>query len=444
MSAGEPSPNSGYGGPFGLFPVPYSREVFGFHWFNFYNAICFQIILGAPIVLLAKDLGANSVILGVIAAFTPLMTTLQLPAARYLGKYSYRSFALLGWGLRSVFIATSACVPLLLFLSKEIRLGLLLASLFFFNVLRGISSASFMPWITNFVSPTIRGRFISVDHTFINAGSLIAMLFSALLMKGRVESWHYSLVLWVSVLGAIISLLYLRIVPDTRHHELSERSSRAVSLREMFSLVPFRNWILLSLLFVTVAGGLGVFPVEYLRVQAHFSPSLIYGLSAFTFLGPMMILQFLGPKVDRRGGIPFMRISIFVFAVVLALWFAMSAGVITPSWWLVLILNFSGGAAMAAFNMANGYLWMSVVPEEGKNHYFAMATVVTSFAAGVVPLLWGWLLDALGGLDLVEGPFHLRRHSIYFLGITLLSLASLVMSRILIDPSPRHHHEGAQ
>jgi hypothetical protein len=62
----------------------------------------------------------------------------------------------------------------------------------------------------------------------------------------------------------------------------------------------------------------------------------------------------------------------------------------------------------------------------------------------VVPLLWGWLLDALGGLDLVEGPFHLRRHSIYFLGITLLSLASLVMSRILIDPSPRPHHEGAQ
>lgn len=444
MSVGEPLSNQGYGGPLGLFPVPYSREVFGFHWFNFYNAICFQIIIGAPIVLLAKDLGANSVILGIIAAFTPLMTTLQLPAARYLGKYSYRSFALLGWGLRSVFIVTAACVPLLLFLSKEMRLGLLLASLFFFNLLRGISSASFMPWITGFVNAPIRGRFISVDHTFINGGSLIAMVCSALLMQGHAEPWHYSLVLSVSVLGAIISLLYLRIVPDTRHRESSERSSRAVPLREMFALAPFRNWILLSLLFVTVAGGLGVFPVEYLRVQAHFSPALIYGLSAFTFLGPMMILQWLGPKVDRRGGIPFMRISIFVFAVVLALWFAMSSGVISPSWWLVLILNISGGAAMAAFNMANGYLWMSVVPETGKNHYFAMATVVTSFAAGVVPLLWGWLLDALGGLDLVEGPFHLRRHSVYFLGITLLSLASLALSRILIDPNHGHRPESSQ
>jgi len=443
--SGTPEPSSGepgYRGPLGQFPVPYSREVFGFHWFNFYNAICFQIILGAPVVLLAKDLGANSIILGVIAAFTPLMTTLQLPAAKFLGRYSYRSFALMGWGLRSVFIATSACVPLLCFFTKETRLGLLLASLFFFNVLRGISSASFLPWITNIVGSSIRGRFISVDHTFINAGSLIAMVFSALLMKGRVESWHYSLVLWVSVLGAVISLLYLRIVPDTRHHEQTQTSSLAVPYRTMFALAPFRNWILLSLLFVTVAGGLGVFPVEYLRVQAGFSPSLIYGLSAFTFLGPMLILQPVGRKVDRLGAIPFMRISVLIFAAVLAIWFAMSSGVITPSWWLVLLLNLSGGAAMAAFNMANGHLWMSVVPESGKNHYFAVATVVTSFAAGVVPLLWGWLLDALGGLDLVEGPFHLRRHSVYFLGITLLSVATLLLSRILIDPA-RHQGKAA-
>jgi hypothetical protein len=44
------------------------------------------------------------------------------------------------------------------------------------------------------------------------------------------------------------------------------------------------------------------------------------------------------------------------------------------------------------------------------------------------------LLDSLGGLDLVAGPFHLRRHSVYFLGITLLCLASLLASRILIQP----------
>jgi MFS family permease len=432
-----------YRGPLSLFPVPYARGVFNFHWFGFYNAVCFQIILGAPTVLLAKDLGANSLILGFIAALTPLMTILQLPAARHLGKYSYRSFALLGWSLRSLFIAIAAVVPLLCFFSNHVRLGLLVASLFFFNLLRGISAAAFLPWVTNQVSAPIRGRFISIDHTFINAGFLIAMLVAALLMKGHVEPWKYSLVLWVSVITAAISLLYLRLIPDTKHEETGARSSENVPLIAMMRLTPFRHWIIFGLLFVLMAGGLGVFPVEYLRDQAHFSPSLIYGLAAFTFLGPMLILQWLGVRVDRFGSIPFIQVSLLVFSIVLALWFAMSAGVISPSWWLVLILNFLGGAAMSSFTMANTHLWMAVVPAQGKNHYFAISTVITSFAAGVAPLLWGGLLDALGGMDLVEGPFHLRRHSIYFLGIFLICVVALIASKILIEPG-RHGKGGGK
>ncbi|MCE9587618.1 MAG: MFS transporter [Verrucomicrobia bacterium] len=398
--------------------------------------------MGAPIVLLAKDLGANSITLGIIASFTPLMTMLQLPAARHLGKYSYRSFALMGWGLRSIFIAISALVPLLFFFPNDVSLKLLLVSLFFFNLLRGISSAAFLPWVTNLVSAPIRGRFISIDHTFINAGFLIAMLASALLMKGHMEPWKYSLVLWVSAISAGISLFYLRLIPDTKHEETSVRSSENVPLITMMRLAPFRNWILFSLLFVFVGGGLGVFSVEYLKVQAHFSPSLIYGLSAFTFLGPMLILQWMGVRVDRFGSIPFIRLSLLGFSIVLAFWFAMSAGVISPSWWLVLFLNILGGVAMACFQMANGHLWMAVVPAQGKNHYFAMSSVIISFGAGIAPLLWGVLLDSLGRLDVVEGPFHLRRHSIYFLGIFLICVAALITSKILIEPDRHRKGEG--
>jgi hypothetical protein len=77
---------------------------------------------------------------------------------------------------------------------------------------------------------------------------------------------------------------------------------------------------------------------------------------------------------------------------------------------------------------------MEVVPSEGRNHYFAVTTVITSFAMGIVPVLWGRALDSLGALDFVEGPFHLRRHSIYFLGICLLSFVTLFSARILIEP----------
>ncbi len=433
MSA-ERESQDGYPGPLGLLPVPYSEGIFNFHWFNFYNAICFQIIVGAPIVLLAKDLGANSVILGLIASCTPLMTVLQVPAARYLGKYSYRSFALLGLGVRSIFIAMAALVPILCCFSREVRLGWLLASLFFFNVLRGISTAVFLPWITNLVSAPIRGRFISIDHIFINTGSLAAMILSALLMRGHSEPWRYSLVIWCAVIGAVIALFYMRHIPDIREVHASQRSSESVSLGAILRLAPFRNWIIFNLCFVMASGGMSVFSVEYLRVQAHFSPSLIYAVSACTFVGPMVILQWLGMRIDRVGSIPFIRASISIFALALILWFAMSAGVIAASWWMVLLLNFLSGAALAGFNVSNSHLWMAVVPESGKNHYFAIATVITSAGAGIAPLFWGWVLDALGGLDFVEGPFHLRRHSIYFLGTFILSLLAVITSYILEEP----------
>lgn len=432
-----PSKASGpeYAGPFGLFPVPYSQGIFNFHWFNFYNAICFQIILGAPIVLLAKDLGASSVMLGVIASFTPLMTVLQLPAARYLGNYSYRSFALSGWALRSFFIALVAMIPLLGFLSRETRLGLLLASLFCFNVLRGIATTAFLPWITTLVPGAIRGRFISVDHLFINAGSLITMLISALLMRGSVEPSRYSLVIWVSVLGAIISLLYMKEIPDAKKEREEQGLSAAkISLAEMARLEPFRNWLFFNLFFTLVVGGLGVFPVEYLKMQAHFSPATIYLLSMGTFAGPVLLLQSVGRRVDRSGSKLIMRGSVLLFSVILFLWFFMSAGLLSHDWKLVLLLNLLGGAAVASFNMSNGHHWMAVIPEEGKNHYFAVATVALSLGVGLVPILWGSVLDALGGFDVLIGPFHLHRHSIYFLSIALLALASFFVSRILIEP----------
>jgi MFS family permease len=414
--------------------VPYPKAIFNFHWFNFYNAICFQIIIGAPVVLLAKDLGANSVILGVIAAFTPLMTVLQLPAARYLGRYSYRSFALSGWALRSIFIAIVAFVPMMHSVSRGGRLSILLGCLFFFNFLRGISTTAFLPWITTLVGSEMRGRYLSVDQLFINFGSIITMLLSALLMHGSANPLRYSLVIWLSVAGAAISLLYLRLIPDAAEQRREESSSQRVPLREMASLVPFRNWILFNLLFTVVAGGLGVFPIEYLKMQARFSPSMIYLLSLGSFLGPLLFLQAVGRGVDRVGSTIFIRWAVLLFAMILMLWFAMSAGVLPHDWRLVLLLNLLGGTAVAIYNMANGHLWMAVVPELGKNHYFALGMVIMSLASGVVPILWGWLLDSLGGLDIMAGPFHLRRHSIYFIGIAMVSVMAFFASRILVEP----------
>ncbi|MFY8216745.1 MAG: hypothetical protein ACOVMP_09130, partial [Chthoniobacterales bacterium] len=114
----EPDPSTASGCPPGAFNV---------HWFQMFNAVAFQIMMGAPIILFAKSLGASSTVLGIVAAFTPLMTVMQLPAARFLDRCSYRQFVLMGWGTRTIFIFVVAAIPLLGFLDNLSKLCSLLA-----------------------------------------------------------------------------------------------------------------------------------------------------------------------------------------------------------------------------------------------------------------------------------------------------------------------------
>ncbi|MEI8313147.1 MAG: MFS transporter, partial [Verrucomicrobiota bacterium] len=162
-----------------LVPHQYPKGAFNAHWFSLCNAVSFQIILGAPIILYAKSIGASSTVLGIIASFTPLMTVFQLPAAQFLGRYGYKQFILMGWSLRTVFIFLITLVPLAVFLDGTSKLAVILASLFVFNLLRGISSAAWMPWISSLIPEEIRGRFLSLDQIFMHVGSLLALVASA-------------------------------------------------------------------------------------------------------------------------------------------------------------------------------------------------------------------------------------------------------------------------
>jgi MFS family permease len=216
------------------------RGSFNLHWFSLFNAISFQIMMGAPIIVYAKSLGASSTILGVIAAFTPLMTVFQLPAARHLDRFGYRQFVLMGWGMRIVLIFLVAGIPLAAFLDATSKLAALLALLFFFNLLRGISSAAWMPWIAHLIPAEVRGRFLSADQFFMYFGCLLSLFASALVISGPVTRWSYALVFLISAVGGAVSLAFIRRIPEVEAGEAMRLSSQNVPWRAMLIFRLFR------------------------------------------------------------------------------------------------------------------------------------------------------------------------------------------------------------
>lgn len=383
-------------------------------------------------ILYAKSIGASSTVLGVIASFTPLMTVFQLPAAQFLPRYGYRRFILMGWSLRAVLIFIVAIVPLLSFLGTVSLFALLLSGLFLFNLIRGISSCAVLPWITELIPEAVRGRFLSRDQFGSYLGAFVAMIVSAFVMRGSIHEWHYSLIFFFSAVTSTAGLYFMKRIPDV--HPASEavrKSATRVPWRTMLSFPPFARLLGFNMLFMFTIGGLSVFTVEYLEEFPKLSPSLIMGLSSLSFVAALVSLPLTGRLIDALGSKLVLRVALAVYGLTILGWLAMAGGELPPRVEYIVILNFMAGLAGANFNLANVRMTMSTIPIMGRNHFFALFTVVTSLGLGAAPIFWGIALDAFGALEVHTHFITWRRHSIYFAAILVLNILSFLAVRYI-------------
>ena len=411
--------------------------------FSFFNALSFQIILGAPVILYAKSLGASSFVLGVIAAFTPVLTILQLPAARHLHRTGYRKLVLAGWGSRTIFTICIALLPLVPGISTQVRMALLLAALFAFNALRGFASGAWLPWLTAIVPVQVRGRFLSRDQAFMNSGSLAALLVSSWVISGAPDAGHYVAVFGIGAAAALASLWFIRRIPEADSPEELRRSATRVPWASMLRYPPFAWLLVFSTAYSIVIGGLGVFTVEFLVVKAKYAADLILGLGSLAFIGALAGLAITGPWLDETGSKPWLARALALFALVIAGWLLLALAAV-PAWFaLVGALYLISGLAGGMFGVASARIVMSSVPVMGRHHFFAFYTVVTGLGLGAAPVIWGVLLDAMRPLDVTVRGFSLNRYTVYFAVLLLLAAwVGRLSTRLHEGPSTLDPHEG--
>jgi hypothetical protein len=72
----------------------------------------------------------------------------------------------------------------------------------------------------------------------------------------------------------------------------------------------------------------------------------------------------------------------------------------------------------------------------GRNHFFALFTVITSLGLGAAPVMWGVTLDAIGTYEVTAGWFVWRRHSIYFAVLLLIDIVAFFAVSGLREGAP--------
>jgi MFS family permease len=403
--------------------------------FSTFNAFSYQVVLNSPMVLYARSLGATATVLGIIAGMMPLLVIFQIPAASYIPRLGFKRFVFAGWGTRVMFIFAMALVPLTsFFLKPETRLALMLLLLFCFNLSRGISSCAWLPWITALVPDGLRGKYLARDAAVQNLASFLTFLIAAGCLAGESHFWQFTILFAFSAVMGAISLSFLKRIPDVPVDPGVSGSNSRVPWLEMIRYRPF-NRLLRALVGYSIAyGGMTAFTVAFLKAQTGMSEARILLVTSIAFLGGLCSLGFLGSRLDRLGSKPVLTFCFAAWLVVLGGWMALSGGGLAVNSVVVFGLQFLMGLLAALIQMANTRLAMAIIPVMGRNHFFAIYSVVGNVTLGIAPIAWGLLIDAVG----VHAPVWLgiawNHYTVFFAAAGFAFLVTLILARGLEEP----------
>jgi MFS family permease len=405
------------------------HNAFRFAWFN---ALSFQVVLSSPMVLYAKSLGASATILGLITSLMPLLVIFQIPAAQYVSRVGYKKFVHAGWGTRVMFIFAMALVPITgSFLDAPTRLVLMLVLLFGFNLSRGISSAGWLPWITSLLPDHIRGKYLAREMAYINVASFLCFVLAAFWLGANPSHWRFSVLFLFSAIMGAISLSFLKRIPESATPDTVCSSNTPVPWLEMARYGPFRKLVRSVISWSIAYGGMTVFTVAFLKVKVGLAEGTILLVTSVSFLGGLSSLWFFGSRLDSHGSKPVLTFSFITWALVGVGW-ALIAGQVWAPWLaFILVLQFLMGLGAALVSMANTRLAMIVIPVMGRNHFFALFSVLASLALGLSPIAWGLLIDAIGAWQVTWLGLEWNRYSIFFLGVMLVFLVTTILATAL-------------
>lgn len=415
--------------------VAIPRELTPLYWFAGFNALSFQPVLAGPMILFAKALGASSTVLGILTGMMPVLVISQLPAARFVNRVGFRPFVLRGWSIRVGIIFLIAVVPLTgAFLDPATQLVLLLSLLLAFNVSRGISSAAWLPWITELIPTSLRGRHFARDQFWMNGASMIAFALSGALLGPGGGPWQFAAVFLFSALTGALSLRYLRQIPDAIPPEEPHGGAGKVPWVAMAAHPPFRKLLTVNVAWSVAYGGLTTFVVTFLRTGAGLPEDRVLYLMSVSFVGGVASPWLAGPRLDRLGSKPMLGLTMALGMLIGVGWWLVAGRVLVPSIGLTVPLLVLLGLVNALFSAANNRLAMEIVPPMGRNHFFALFMVVWQLSLGLSPVLWGLLLDAIGSWRVHSMGVEWNRYSTYFALVAVAFGMAFLLCRRLLEP----------
>ena len=429
----SPAPRASFrSAPFGL-----PGHAWAMWGFGAFNAVNWSIALGTPMVLTARLLGARETMIGGLLALPPLLVVAQVAAAGYADRRGHKRLMLAGWSARSWLLLGMAPLPLLAGrVAPAVPLAALTLLLLAFNLLRGFTSGAWLPWLAYVMPEEKRGRYLGMEHLFINSGAAAALLLTGVLLGRQPAPWRYGLMFVIGWLAGQISLFCLRAVPAPAPAAAAAAPRPAAELRRRLGRIwgrrPFRRVTRTAAAFAVAVTAAPGFLVVYLRDAQNIPPDILMWLSALSTLGSLAAALVCSRLADRMGSRPLIRMAGALFSGLMLCWavaawnrYPVGAGVAAA-------LFFLSGAAVTMLAVPQARLVLAYSPPRELTLALALNQTIISLGAAAASFVWGGLLE--WGRRAADAGANLNPFGIFFVASAALCLGAQAVALWMPEP----------
>ncbi|MDR0877838.1 MAG: MFS transporter [Treponema sp.] len=401
-----------------------ARELFNFY--NVFNALSWNFLVGNIVTLLAMRLSASSTYIGLLSAL-PYVCFFFMP----FGKILARRFSIIGvfsftWIWRAVTMIPVVCAPIVETLGHhDLALLLTIIGVFCFHVLRGFGMIGNNPVLSVLAAGPDRGSYMTQVQIINSAVGMFAGFLLAMILGRSPPVFLYSIIMTAGIGCGIFSGILIKKLPEPPKPDEEEKKVKLLEVfKNALSQGPLKSFIGILFIVALVSGISRAFIIVYAREVFFQNDGMVSLFSVFGGLGNLMIGLLIKFLVDRIGAKPIFIICVMIGLISMVPIVFFPRGAVENAATAMLFLTFLFFVLNFGFLGAEGIAqtyFLGLVPEKLMLDMGVLYYIIYGVAGAAGSFLAGFFLDMLSGFGMP--PFI----SFKILFIVLIGLSVYVL-----------------
>lgn len=353
---------------------------------------------GVVLLALALHIQASNLAIGVLAAIPLLTQVLQAPTVKLVERWRMRRrLSVVVLFVARLALPVYAIVPFIP--DRGAAVTVLTGAALVHYGLNAVAACSWNSWMRDLIPPDRLGQFFARRTLYATGVSALATLAAAITLERARGSEAIGdltfggLYIFGFVCGLISTASLARVPePQMAEHSASESLARLLwrplrdrNFRSMLRyLASWQFAVNLAMPFLTV----------YFVRELGFGMGFVLALTFLSQTANALVVRGWGRLSDRYANKSVLAVATPLFMICIA-GMSFAGEFVDPAAsaaWLI-ALHIIMGAAGAGVGLASGNIVMKLSPTGGATGYMATNALVSAVAAGVAPIVGGWLAD---------------------------------------------------